>query len=70
MSVIDYLVAEDTGDGWAVFRNERQIAHRGDLFDAVDIATHLAEREARRTHCRVRVTTDMDRRQSAHGDRP
>lgn len=60
MTAIDYLVAEGTCNGWAVFRNERQIAQRGDLYEAVDFATLLAEREARQTGNRVRVITDMD----------
>ncbi|TBR40492.1 MULTISPECIES: hypothetical protein [Dyella] len=70
MSVIDYLVAEDTGDGWAVFRNACQVAHRGDLFDAVAFATHMAEREATRTPCRVRVTTSMDSLEAVKGSGP
>lgn len=58
MNTIQYVVAADKGNGWAVFRDGMQIGRRGDLFDAVAFATRFAEREAAATRCRVRVTAE------------
>lgn len=60
MNTIQYVVAADKGNGWAVFRDGMQIGRRGDLYDAVAFATRFAEREAVVTHCRVRVTTERE----------
>ena len=53
---IEYCVAGGRGNGWKVLRQNRQLAHRSDMFDAVALATHIAEREARATSSAVKVT--------------
>jgi hypothetical protein len=53
---IEYCVAGSCGGGWKVLRQNRQLAHRRDMFDAVALATHIAEREARSSSSAVKVT--------------
>jgi hypothetical protein len=53
---IEYCVAGSRRNGWKVLRQNRQLAHRRDMFDAVALATHIAEREARTGRSAVKVT--------------
>lgn len=53
---IEYCVAGSRRNGWKVFRQNRQLARRRDMFDAVALATHIAEREARSCSFAVKVT--------------
>lgn len=53
---IEYCVAGSRSKGWKVLRQNRQLAHRRDMFDAVALATHIAEREARSSRSAVKVT--------------
>lgn len=53
---IEYCVAGNRRNGWKVLRQNRQLAHRRDMFDAVALATHIAEREARSSRSAVKVT--------------
>lgn len=53
---IEYCVAGNRRNGWKVLRQNRQLAHRRDVFDAVALATHIAEREARSGSSAVKVT--------------
>jgi hypothetical protein len=52
---IEYCVAGSRHNGWTVLRQNRQLAHRRDMFDAVALATHIAEREARSSSSAVKV---------------
>lgn len=53
---IEYCVAGSRRSGWKVLRQNRQLAHRRDMFDAVALATHIAEREAQSRIFAVKVT--------------
>ncbi|MFC4763968.1 hypothetical protein [Dyella koreensis] len=55
VTYVEYHVSHSENDGWSVFRNDEQIGHRGDLFEAVAFATHFAEREAALPDCMTRV---------------
>ncbi|HEY9132161.1 MAG TPA: hypothetical protein VIM98_10430 [Dyella sp.] len=52
---IEYCVARDAQGDWMIMRQNDQIARRGDMFDAVALATYFAECEARSSHARVKV---------------
>jgi hypothetical protein len=52
---IEYCVAGSRRNGWQVLRQNRQLARRRDMFDAVALATHIAEREARSSCSAVKV---------------
>lgn len=42
---IEYRVSGSPLSGWKIFRQDAQIGVRYDLFEAVGLATHFAERE-------------------------
>nr|WP_199044270.1 hypothetical protein [Dyella sp. ASV24] len=50
-----YQIVRERDCWWFVERNAQLVAMRRDLFDAVDMATSLAEREAARGHASVKV---------------
>lgn len=64
---VSYHITSKPGRGWAILRNDQPIGHRGELFDAVAFATHLAEREAAlpRHATRVAMRTERDARRAA-----
>jgi len=45
-SLTEYSVSRHHSRGWMVRRNGDPIGYRSQLFEAVSLATHLAEREA------------------------
>ncbi|HEX7814255.1 hypothetical protein [Dyella sp.] len=53
---IEYCVAGSRRHGWNVMRQNRPLAFRQDIYDAVALATHIAEREAHATEYAVKVT--------------
>jgi predicted Rossmann-fold nucleotide-binding protein len=44
--LVEYAVARKCGEGWIVLRDGSPVALRRAFANAVDFATHLAEREA------------------------
>lgn len=50
-----YQVVRERERWWFIERNSQLVAIRRELFDAVDVATSLAEREAARGHVSVKV---------------
>jgi hypothetical protein len=54
-SSIEYCVSRGSQNDWRVFRQGRQFAVRGDVFDAVSLATLFAEREARSCSAAVKL---------------
>ncbi|WP_130619841.1 hypothetical protein [Dyella amyloliquefaciens] len=55
---VEYVLARQHGM-WTVLRDGRPTGRRSLLFDAVEFATHLAEREASRTRRGTRVVMDQ-----------
>lgn len=58
---VEYQVSTSPANGWSIFRNDQQIGHRNDLFDAVAFATLLAEREAALPRHATRVAIEAGR---------
>jgi hypothetical protein len=54
-SHIEYCVSRSASNHWCVFRQGSPIAVRFDVFDAVSVATHFAEREALRGAATVKL---------------
>jgi hypothetical protein len=52
---VEYVVARWHDEAWRVLRNGEPVGRRRMLFDALDFATHLAEREATRGTQNTRV---------------
>lgn len=50
-----YQIVRERECWWFIERNSHLVAMRRDLFDAVDMATSLAEREAAHGHAAVKV---------------
>jgi len=46
VGLVEYMVERQRGCGWMVSRNGAPVGRRCALVNAVDFATHLAEREA------------------------
>ena len=53
---LEYRIARLPGCGWLVLRNGDPLARRRDVFDAVELATLMAERESTLSRRRARVS--------------
>jgi hypothetical protein len=64
---VSYHITSKPGRGWAILRDDQPVGIRSELFDAVALATHLAEREAAlpRHATRVAMRTARDARKAA-----
>jgi hypothetical protein len=58
---IEYCVSRGSRNDWRILRQGDQIAVRRDVFDAVSVATHFAEREALSVACTVKLMLDEHR---------
>ncbi len=69
-AVVEYAVARKQGEGWNVLRNGAPIGRRYVLVSALELATHLAEREASRSGQGTRVVMDRQDTHRLPGFRP
>jgi hypothetical protein len=56
---IEYCISGSSQNTWHIFRQDSQIGIRRSIFDAVDFATRIAEREAMLSYASTKVTIEM-----------